>query len=162
METNQTPPPPKPTPLDESERLCWLRLIRTENIGPVTFERLLRQFRRASVALKALPDLARLGGKKSTLRIYQEDKALKEIDDLHKYGAEFIATCEPAYPPLLRETPGAPPLISVKGNIPILSQRSFAVVGARCLYGGTEDANRHQPRTGREWLGGRLGFGTRD
>lgn len=119
------------TTLDDHEKLCWLRLIRTENIGPLTFERLIRQFRKASRALNALPDLARLGGKQSRLQLYAEDKALREMEAVQKFGAQLLASCEPDYPPLLREIPGPPPLLTIKGNRPLLASRTFAVVGAR-------------------------------
>ncbi|MBI3451585.1 MAG: DNA-protecting protein DprA, partial [Rhodospirillales bacterium] len=45
--------------LTDRERRDWLRLIRSENIGPITFFQLLRRFGSATAALAALPDLAR-------------------------------------------------------------------------------------------------------
>ena len=30
--------------LDEAEKIAWLRLIRTENIGPMTFYQLMQNF----------------------------------------------------------------------------------------------------------------------
>ena len=48
--------------LDEAEKFARLRLIRSENIGPITFYRLLDQFGSTRVALEHLPDLARKGG----------------------------------------------------------------------------------------------------
>ena len=41
-----------------------LRLIRSENIGPVTYRQLLRRFGSAAAALAALPDLVRRGRRK--------------------------------------------------------------------------------------------------
>ena len=49
-----------PHPLDQDERLNWLRLIRSENVGPITFRQLLDRFATATAALEALPDLAAL------------------------------------------------------------------------------------------------------
>ena len=54
--------------LSDAERLDWLRLIRSENVGPVTFLQLLQRFQSAAAALAALPELARKGGRAS-LRI---------------------------------------------------------------------------------------------
>ena len=48
--------------LSDDQRLAWLRLIRSENIGPRTFRNLLNQFGGAAEALDALPTLARKGG----------------------------------------------------------------------------------------------------
>jgi DNA processing protein len=45
--------------LDDRQRLAWLRLIRTENVGPTTFRHLVNHYGGAEAALGALPDLAR-------------------------------------------------------------------------------------------------------
>ncbi len=45
--------------LTDPERLNWLRLIRSENIGPINFDQLLAKFGSATAALEALPDLTR-------------------------------------------------------------------------------------------------------
>ena len=52
-----------PPPLTPSEKLDWLRLIRSDNVGPITFFRLLERFGSAAAALDALPDLSRRGGR---------------------------------------------------------------------------------------------------
>ena len=44
--------------MHESERRAWLRLARTENVGPVTFRNLIARFGSASAALEELPRLA--------------------------------------------------------------------------------------------------------
>jgi DNA processing protein len=48
--------------LAPAERLAWLRLARTESVGPVTFAQLIGRYRSASAALEAIPDLARRAG----------------------------------------------------------------------------------------------------
>ena len=48
--------------LSAAEKLDWLRLIRSENVGPITFYRLLEHFGSAGAALKNLPDIARRRG----------------------------------------------------------------------------------------------------
>ena len=54
--------------LSEAERRDWLKLSRTENVGPVTFDQLVRRFGAAGEALAALPDLARRGGARQARR----------------------------------------------------------------------------------------------
>ena len=54
--------------LGPAERLAWLRLIRSENVGPVTFRGLLARFGGAEATLRALPDLARRGGRTRPIR----------------------------------------------------------------------------------------------
>ena len=56
---------PAGTPLDHAEIIARLRLIRSENVGPVTFGHLLRRYGDAICALAALaapPELAAQGG----------------------------------------------------------------------------------------------------
>ena len=48
--------------LTDAERIDWLRLIRSDNVGPVTFRMLLSRYGNAKDALAALPSLARRGG----------------------------------------------------------------------------------------------------
>jgi DNA processing protein len=121
----------KRTTLPPKEKLAWLRLIRTENIGPITFYRLLERFGSAEAALKALPDLAKRGGKMEGLKAFPQDEAEKEIEQTEKFGARLIARDEPDYPALLAELEDAPPLISVLGHATLLSKHSLGVVGAR-------------------------------
>ena len=45
--------------LSETERLNRLRLIRSDNVGPRTFNSLIAHFGNARAALERLPDLAR-------------------------------------------------------------------------------------------------------
>ncbi len=116
--------------LTEQERRDWLRLIRSENVGPVTFHRLLSKYGSASSALDALPELARMGGKIS-YRLYPERLVDLELERLIAAGANLVASCEKGYPDSLRFTVGAPPLISVAGNTHLLQNDSIAIVGAR-------------------------------
>ena len=64
--------------LTEEERIDWLRLIRSENVGPRGFRSLLRYCGSARAALAQLPDLARRGGA-GTLRICSRAEAEREL-----------------------------------------------------------------------------------
>lgn len=116
--------------MSPTERLSWLRLIRSENVGPMTFYRLLEKFKSAGDALAALPELARHGGRRD-YRPQSIEQAEAELERLDKVGATLIGYTEPDYPPLLRVMEGAPPLISVKGMRHLLSKPTIAIVGAR-------------------------------
>jgi predicted Rossmann fold nucleotide-binding protein DprA/Smf involved in DNA uptake len=48
--------------LTDEQRIDWLRLIRSRNIGPRTFQSLINHFGGSRAALEALPSLARRGG----------------------------------------------------------------------------------------------------
>ncbi len=118
-------------PLSDTERLDWLRLIRTENVGPVTFFRLIERFGSAAQALQMLPDMARRGGRTSPLRIPGKSEAEREIAAGVRLGARLLAACEPDYPEPLAAIDDAPPLISVLGHVHLLKKRAVALVGAR-------------------------------
>ncbi len=57
-----TPAPLPVAKLDPEQRLACLRLIRSDNVGPVTFRELVNYYGGAVQALEALPELARRGG----------------------------------------------------------------------------------------------------
>ena len=80
--------------LTDAERLDWLRLIRSENVGPRTFKSLIRHFGSAASALDALPGLARRGGAARTIRISPRADAEREMEAIIGLGATFVATCE--------------------------------------------------------------------
>ncbi len=117
--------------LEAKEKLSWLRLIRTENIGPITFYKLLERYGSAENALKAIPELAKRGGRLEGLKAFPADQAEKEIEQTTKYGAKLIARDEPNYPELLAQLEDAPPLIAVLGHTALLPKHSLGVVGAR-------------------------------
>ena len=120
-----------PRPLTPSERLDWLRLIRSENIGPITFYQLLSRFGSAAASLEALPEIARRGGRQRPLAIATKPAIERELAALAKAGAQLIGWGEPLYPPALAAIEDAPPLISVRGNVDLLTRRAVAIVGAR-------------------------------
>ena len=113
------------------QRRDWLRLIKSENVGPITFLKLINRFGGAGQALRALPELSQRGGLKRPIRICPEEDAERELEAAENIGAKFIALGEPDYPKLLRQTDGAPPLICGKGNFELLNRPSIAMVGSR-------------------------------
>ncbi|TNE36059.1 MAG: DNA-protecting protein DprA [Alphaproteobacteria bacterium] len=117
--------------ISAEERLDWLRLIRSENVGPITFFQLLDRFGTAKKALDALPELARKGGRKRPIRIFPVAAAKKEMSDVKAFGGHLIAACEPDYPARLRHIPDPPPVISLMGHAALLNKDIVAIVGAR-------------------------------
>jgi len=118
-------------PLSAAERLTWLRLGRTENVGPITFFQLLQHYGGAEAALAALPELAARGGRRRRLRVMATAAAEAELAAHERLGARLIAWIEPEYPDALAAIPDPPPLISALGNPQLLQRRAVAVVGAR-------------------------------
>jgi len=117
--------------LADEERLAWLRLIRSENIGPIIFRELIEAYDSAAQALAALPELSRKGGLRRAIRLCSPADAEAEISAAAAVGARFVASCEPDYPALLRHVDGAPPLICLKGRADLLARECVAIVGSR-------------------------------
>lgn len=118
-------------PLDDSERLDWLRLLRSEKVGPITFHRLLERFATASAALAALPDLAKRGGRMGGIKLCPKAEAERELAAAAKIGAKAIACCEPQYPTWLKAIEDAPPILYVLGAQHLLTKPMIGIVGAR-------------------------------
>jgi DNA processing protein len=117
------------TILSPLQRVAWLRLIRTENVGPVTFHQLLNRTGSAEAALAELPRLSSRVGIGTKVPTVSE--AEDEIAALEKMGGRLVAFAENDYPPLLSYISGAPPLVSVIGSKSLDLRRSVAIVGAR-------------------------------
>lgn len=115
----------------EQEKLAWLRLSRTENVGPITFYRLIQIYGSASKALENLSDLSRRGGRKTPLKAPALSEVEKEYDALKKIGGEVIIAAEENYPLALAAIDDAPPVISILGNIKLAHKSCIAMVGAR-------------------------------
>ncbi len=116
--------------LTDEQRIDWLRLIRSENVGPRTFRALINRYGGAANALAALPDLARKGGR-GALRIAAHNEILREMEAAERLGGRFIAMGEPEYPKPLHAADTAPPMICVRGDPAILQRPAVGVVGSR-------------------------------
>jgi len=117
--------------LSDAERRAWLRLARTQNVGPATFAGLLSRFGSASAAIAEVPHLARRGGAAESLRIPSDGDALREIDQLKAFGGRLICSCESDYPSGLAALDAPPPVIAVAGRLELLARDMVAIVGAR-------------------------------
>ncbi len=121
--------------LTDDQRLDWLRLIRSENIGPRTFRALINHYGGARAALVALPDLARRGGAARPGRVFPVAEAEREIETARRHGVAYIALGEPDYPARLQMIDDAPPLIGVRGQPATLANPMVAIVGSRNASG---------------------------
>ncbi|HZT87520.1 MAG TPA: DNA-processing protein DprA [Stellaceae bacterium] len=117
--------------LDPEERLDWLRLSRTETIGPISFFALLRRFGSARAAIEALPSLDRRSDRARPLIALSRAEAERELAALHRLGGHLLCWGEPHYPPALAAVEDAPPVLSILGRPELLRAPMVAVVGAR-------------------------------
>jgi DNA processing protein len=123
------------TNLTDAQRIDWLRLIRSDNVGPRTFRSLVNHFGSTHAALERLPDLARRGGASRPGRICSEEDARGELAAGKKIGVRLIASCEAGYPPRLAVLDDAPPLLGVRGTPDVLMRPMIAIVGSRNASG---------------------------
>ena len=117
-------------PLSEAERRAWLRLARTQNVGPATFAGLIDRFGSAAAAVAEVPRLARRGGAE-TLRIPDDAEIDRELEQLRKFGGRIICSCEPDFPAGLAALDAPPPAVSIAGRAELLARDMVAIVGAR-------------------------------
>jgi DNA processing protein len=122
--------PPHSIHLTDEQRLDWLRLIRSQNVGPRTFRTLINHFGGARAALEALPSLARRGGGTAP-QIFPREAAEHEMEAAQDLGVALIAIGEAGYPQRLQMIDDAPPLLAVRGHQPALAMPAVAVVGSR-------------------------------
>jgi hypothetical protein len=126
---------PNTTHLTDEQRIDWLRLIRSDNVGPRTFRSLINHFGSARSALDRLPDLARRGGASRPGRICSEEDARTELAASKRHGVSLVAPGEAGYPPRLAVLDDAPPLLGVRGAFEALMRPMIAIVGSRNASG---------------------------
>lgn len=115
--------------LSDEQRLAWLRLIRSESVGPRTFRALVGRFGGAAAALDHLPGIARKVGRR--VRIPSAAEAESELEALGRLGGRFVAQGEPDYPRPLLAVDTSPPLLALRGSATVLHRPTVAIVGSR-------------------------------
>jgi DNA processing protein len=114
---------PATTRLTDAQRIDWLRLIRSDNVGPRTFRSLVNHFGSAHAALERLPHLAQRGGASKAGRICTQADAEREIENSRRMGVALLAPGEYGYPPRLALIDDAPPAAGRAGR-PSMSRPS--------------------------------------
>jgi DNA processing protein len=130
-----TSPPNDKLRLTDRQRIAWLRLIRSDNVGPRTFRSLINHFGSAEAALDRLPDLARRGGATRAARICTMEDATRELERGRAMGVAIVAAGETGYPPRLASIDDAPPLLGIRGLRTALTKPMVAIVGSRNASG---------------------------
>lgn len=117
--------------LSDQQRLNWLRLIRTEHIGSVTFRDLILFCGSAANAIERLPDLNIRGGGARLVRASSREDAEREIEAIERIGARLVGMGEPDYPQQLKNCEAPPPLVTIKGDTNVFRKPPVAIVGSR-------------------------------
>ncbi|MFM6931776.1 MAG: DNA-processing protein DprA [Novosphingobium sp.] len=116
--------------LTREEAFSRIRLLRSPNVGPVSYTQLLRRFGTAGSAIEALPDIVgKRGG--NLYRVAPADRIEAEIAAVRRAGARFLFHDSADYPSLLANCDSAPPILTVQGDMALASRPCVAVVGAR-------------------------------
>jgi DNA processing protein len=115
--------------LSDEQRIDWLRLIRTETVGPRTFRTLVNRFGGAAAALDALPGVAARRGR--SVKVVGRGEAAREMEEAARRGVAFVALGEPGYPRALQAIDTAPPLLALRGSADALNRPTVAIVGSR-------------------------------
>ncbi|WP_057882969.1 DNA-processing protein DprA [Tsuneonella troitsensis] len=113
----------------QEEAFARIRLLRSPNIGPVSYRQLLARFGSAEVAIEALPDLAQRGGRAYVAA--RPETIAEEISQVRRARAKYLFHDQPGYPRLLAEAAGAPPILTWRGDLSIAERPCVAIVGAR-------------------------------
>jgi DNA processing protein len=108
-----------------------LQLARSENVGAITFKTLIEFYKTPQNALKYIEQLSIKGGRKRPIKIATEKQVKKEIEDVKSFGGQIISIFDDIYPENLRNIYDAPPILTIKGNINLLKEKKFAIVGSR-------------------------------
>lgn len=116
------------------ERFDKLRLIRSPNIGPVSYRQLVARFGSANAALEALPDLVKRNGGRAV--IAYETAIEQELAAAAKAGARHIFLDDADYPELLSHLDNSPACFMARGGITLLDKNPVAMVGARNASAG--------------------------
>jgi len=115
--------------LSQEEAFARIRLLRSPNIGPISFRELMRRFGSAEAAVEALPDLAQRGG--AAYRAAAPETIAEEISQVRRARAKYLFHDQPDYPRMLAELDSAPPVLTWRGNIGLAAKPCVAIVGAR-------------------------------
>jgi DNA processing protein len=118
-------------PLTHQQRHDWLRLIRSENVGPATFRDLINYAGSAANALQMLPELSQKAGLRRSIKLCSVAEATAELAAVDALGAKIIGLGEPEYPPLLRQIDSPPPMVTIRGSFDVFARQAIAIVGSR-------------------------------
>jgi len=127
----------------------WLKLIRADEVGPVTFSRLLKHFGSVDAALGAsvgqLTKIEGIGSVTAGRIAASRDRfdARVELELAVKLGVWLLNIEDPRYPPTLKQIYDPPPVLYVKGTLCREDNLAVAIVGSRrCSLYGQEQASR--------------------
>ena len=79
---------PQAAPLSQHEAFARIRLLRSPNIGPVSYAMLLARYGNAVAALEALPDFGKKGGRQ--YRAAPQDRIEREVEGVFEKAGVIV------------------------------------------------------------------------
>lgn len=116
--------------MSDGNVIARLRLIRTPQIGPITYAQLIARFGDAASAIEALPELAARGGGRAPV-VAAPAVAERELATAARLGARHLFLGDADYPLLLAQLDDAPAVMMVRGDAALMTRPVVAMVGAR-------------------------------
>lgn len=99
----------------------WVGFQHVKRIGPIRLQRLMARFESAEAAWTASQAELRVVLDETTVEnLIQVRRAFdpaREIDRITRLGIEIVTLADTTYPVLLREAPGPPAVLYLKGDI---------------------------------------------
>jgi DNA processing protein len=127
----------------------WLKLTHADEVGPVTFGKLLKRFGSVDAALGAsvsgLMKVEGIGATTGERIAASRDKfdSCAELELAAKLGVWIVHMEDPRYPPALRQIYDPPPVLYVKGTLDRADNLAIGIVGCRrCSLYGQEQSSR--------------------
>jgi len=127
----------------------WLKLIRADGVGPVTFAKLIKRFgspdRALGASVSELSKIDGIGVKTAEQIAATRDKFEigKELELAEKLGVWLINLEDKRYPPVLKQIYDPPPVLYIKGTLTREGNLAISIVGTRrCSLYGQEQASR--------------------
>jgi DNA processing protein len=127
----------------------WLKLIRADSVGPVTFAKLIKHFRTIDYVLGAsvseLTKVDGIGFKTAERIAATRDKfnTSAELELARKLGVWLINLDDERYPPLLKRIYDPPPVLYIKGSLTAADNLAISIVGSRrCSLYGQEQSSQ--------------------
>ncbi len=129
MESTGSQPTLSESQLTQAEAFARIRLLRSPNIGPISYRQLIARFGTARAALDGLPDLGKRG--RGVYHPASAESIEREVVAVRQAGARYLFHDQPDYPALLAELDNAPPIVTCRGRLALASAPCVALVGAR-------------------------------
>jgi DNA processing protein len=127
----------------------WLKLIRADSVGPVTFAKLIKHFSTIDYVLgtsvSELAEVDGIGFKTAEQIAASRDRfnTSAELELARKLGVWLINLADERYPSLLKRIYDPPPILYIKGSLTTADNLAISIVGSRrCSLYGQEQASR--------------------